>query len=653
MALFERLGRAVLGVCVFIPALLCASASTAAPPLSLYGNLPGFEAAALSPSGDLVALIGVVSDQRELLVVDKDNKLVLSTQLSNQKVTNLIWAGDENVMLGLNATVGLGPEFLASKAELTTYIVVPIKTRKIWEVFKGAPNITGGVQGFYGVAQHDGKWFGYFGGITLDEVKGGDSYLSTTQPDLYEVDIAKGSFRKIARRLDADSGYRDWVVDGLGNVVAILDRSSNSGSWKIRDGHGKLMASGQQSLGGVGLIGLGRTPNTVLYHDEDPNTRTRRWLEVGGAAPEELLPDKSVRGALVDGQGRQLIGYVEEGDYPMARFFDAHRTKVMDATRRAFPNLNVQLYDWNATFDRLLVTTDGPGDSGTWWLVDIKTGSATPIGASYPMKAEDVGLVRMIQYKTADGFQIAGVLTLPPGREPKNLPVVIFPHGGPASRDYPGFDWWAQAFASRGYAVFQPNFRGSTGYGTQFERAGDGEWGRKMQTDISDGLADLARQGIADPKRACIMGASYGGYAALAGVTLQHGLYRCAVAVAGVSDVSKMVQTDLYESGGDATMQRAYKAEVGSGRDLKLVSPINFADQTDAPVLLVHGKDDTVVPYVQSQAMYSALRKAGKDVEFVTMPNEDHNLSKSATRLMMLEAAVAFVEKHNPPDPAK
>ena len=653
MGLLGRLSRLSIWLGILIASYFSAAPSTAAPPLSLYGNLPGFETAALSPSGDLVALIGVVGDQRRLLVVDKDNKLMLSAPLGNQKVRDLTWAGNENVLLGLSATVGLGPEFLASKTELWTYIVVPLKTRKVWEIFKGAPNITGGVRGFFGIAQHDGKWFGYFGGITLEEVKGGDPYLLTTQPDLYEVDISNGSFRRVARRLEADSAYRDWVVDGQGDVVATLDRFSNSGSWKIRDGHGKLLASGQQSLGGVGLIGLGRTPNSLLYYDEEPGSRTHRWMELGGAAPEQILADRLVDEPLIDGPSHQLVGFVEEGDHPMARFFDAHRTKVMEATRRAFPNMNVKLIDCNDTFDRLLVTTDGPGDSGTWWLVDIKTGHADPIGNSYPMKSDDVGPIRMVEYKAADGLEMAGVLTLPPGREAKNLPVVIFPHGGPTARDYPEFDWWAQAFSSRGYAVFQPNFRGSWGYGTQFERAGDGEWGRKMQTDISDGLAELVREGIVDPKRACIMGGSYGGYAALAGVTLQHGLYRCSVAVAGVSDLAKMVQTDVYESGGDDLLQRSLKSEVGSGRDLKLVSPINFVDKTDAPILLIHGKDDTVVAYAQSQAMYSALHKAGKDVEFVTMPNEDHWLSKSATRLLMLEAAVAFVEKHNPPDPAK
>ena len=201
--------------------------------------------------------------------------------------------------------------------------------------------------------------------------------------------------------------------------------------------------------------------------------------------------------------------------------------------------------------------------------------------------------------------------------------------------------------------MFQPNVRGSTGYGAAFEKAGHGEWGRKMQSDISDGLAELARQGIVDPKRACIMGASYGGYAALAGVTLQHGLYRCAVSVAGVSDVQQMYQSDVERSGGDKTLIRALKAEIGSGRALKDVSPIRFADRADAPILLVHGKDDTVVQYEQSNAMAKALRSAGKPVEFVTLPGEDHWLSKSATRLAMLKAAVDFVTRLNPPDPAR
>jgi dipeptidyl aminopeptidase/acylaminoacyl peptidase len=262
----------------------------------------------------------------------------------------------------------------------------------------------------------------------------------------------------------------------------------------------------------------------------------------------------------------------------------------------------------------------------------------------------------MIDWKAADGLALRGVLTLPTGRTAKNLPLVVLPHGGPEARDYPVFDWWAQAFAARGYAVFQPNFRGSAGYGVAFRNAGFGQWGRKMQTDISDGVAELARQGVIDPKRACIVGGSYGGYAALAGVTVQQGLYRCAVSVAGVSDPGGLLRDDRARGGGASTTTRYWRTFMGATSlmetELNTISPLKLASRADAPILLIHGKDDTVVPPQQSAAMEAALQQAGKTVELIWMPGEDHWLSRDATRVQMLTSAVAFVEKYDPPDAA-
>ena len=271
------------------------------------------------------------------------------------------------------------------------------------------------------------------------------------------------------------------------------------------------------------------------------------------------------------------------------------------------------------------------------------------------MTGKDVGPVSMLAYRAADGLERHGVLTLPPGKPAKGLPLVVLPHGGPEARDYPGFDWWAQAFASRGYAVFQPNFRGSSGYGTPFRDAGLGEWGRKMQTDISDGVADLTKTGVVDPKRACIVGASYGGYAALAGVTVQQGLYRCAVSVAGVADLSGMLDQEREEGApSSSSALRYWRAFMGvtSSSDARLdpISPSVQASRADAPILLIHGKDDTVVSIAQSETMERALRRGGKPVELIRMDNEDHWLSREQTRMEMLKAAVAFVEKYNPPN---
>jgi dipeptidyl aminopeptidase/acylaminoacyl peptidase len=270
------------------------------------------------------------------------------------------------------------------------------------------------------------------------------------------------------------------------------------------------------------------------------------------------------------------------------------------------------------------------------------------LGRERPQIGPDqVGPVSWIKYKAQDGLEIEAVLTLPPGREAKDLPLIVLPHGGPRSHDELTFDWWAQAFASRGYAVLQPNFRGSTGYGESFLHAGDNQWGRKMQTDLSDGIAFLAKQGTIDPKRACIVGGSYGGYAALAGVTLQKDVYKCAVAVAPVSDLKMALDQDYHETG--STELRNYWTELMGPRDqLDQYSPRAHAAQADAPILLIHGRDDTVVPYIQSQKMADALKDAGKPFEFVDLKHEDHWLSGSDTRLQMLESAVAFVQKYNP-----
>jgi dipeptidyl aminopeptidase/acylaminoacyl peptidase len=277
--------------------------------------------------------------------------------------------------------------------------------------------------------------------------------------------------------------------------------------------------------------------------------------------------------------------------------------------------------------------------------------AANPVGNERPLiLPREVGAISRFEYHASDGLALDGVLTLPPGREAKSLPVIVLPHGGPAAHDGTRFDWWAQAFASRGYAVFQPNFRGSTNRDDAFRRAGLGQWGRKMQSDVSDGLVELARQGIVDPARACIMGGSYGGYAALAGVTLQHGLYRCAVAIAPVSDLRELYTTRTRNSGYAEVAWRSLRESLGNPSTFDEVSPRRRAAQADAPIMLIHGKDDTIVPFTHSEEMASALKSAGKPYELVVLRQEDHWLSHAATRKQMLEAAMAFVQKNNPAD---
>jgi dienelactone hydrolase len=632
--------------------LTVAHAMPAAPPLAVYGRLPDFETARLSPSGKRVAMVGLFGTGRRLRVIE-DGKEILSWPVGTQKVRDLHWAGEDRLLLLVSDTEVLGPGFTAARAELARMLVVPISGGDPWPVFGGLSSVSGNVRGYYGAVERDGRWYGYFGGTTLELDRFRLPGPVSTRPELYEVDLASRGSRRIGHRPDDPTRIRDWAIGADGRIVATLDIRTGSGAWEIRADGGAVIARGVLPSGDVGLLGLGRTPGTILYSLGDDEARRQLFEQpIAGGPPVELLAGAPVGAYLFDNRSFLFLGHVEDGDMPAERFFDRRFETAMTAARNAFPGVSVRLGDASETFDRLVVETSGPGDPDSWWLFDATTGRKERLGQGYPIDPADVGPMRMLRFTAADGLEMAGVLTLPPGRSPNNLPLVMLPHGGPPARDYPVFDWWAQAFAARGYAVFQPNFRGSTGLGPAFRRAGWGEWGRKMQSDISDGLAELARQGIVDPRRACIVGGSYGGYAALAGVTLQQGLYRCAVSVAGIGDIPRMLRDTVRESGDDRSLDRAMKREVSAGRDMQLVSPASFADRADAPILLIHGEDDTVVPFAQSRTMANALKRAGKPVEFVTLEGEDHWLSKSETRLKMLEAAVAFVEKHNPAGPA-
>jgi dipeptidyl aminopeptidase/acylaminoacyl peptidase len=356
---------------------------------------------------------------------------------------------------------------------------------------------------------------------------------------------------------------------------------------------------------------------------------------------------------LRDPSTHRLIGlYALVGDEDRYTFFDPADQKAWNAVRAAFKGDRVQLESWSQDRTKIVVLVDSETQGPAYALVDLTTKRAIWLGGRYQKLTEkDISPVRPLRFKAKDGMELTGYLTIPHGAQAKNLPLVVFPHGGPASRDTPGFDWWAQAMANRGYAVLQVNFRGSEGFGWSHLNAGFGEWGGKMQTDLSDGVRHLAAEGVIDPKRVCIVGASYGGYAALAGAAIDTGVYRCAASYGGVSDLKKMVAWSKARS--EAAFRywiRFMGADSGKDQILTDRSPAARGDKVAIPVLLIHGRDDSVVPLEQSRVMAEALEKAGKPVEFVVLKGEDHWLSRGDTRTQTLAAMVAFLEKHNPPN---
>ncbi len=638
-----------------LPVILAAVPALAQsqPPLEAYGKLPGLEQVAISSSGRYYAMVATIGDTKRLILTEGNVKILSQAGLGDVKIRDIDWAGDEYILLTTSKTEALGFGFTSNKAEIWQTLVRPISSKKDDWVFRKRKSIANAVVGRYGVRNVDDRWKGYFGGYQLEKtIKGGEYRFTGNTEHLYQVDLAKMSTRTVDKQGPGEQAFSDWLIDSSGNVGARLDFRTESGEWKIRNLSDTVIAEGIQPEGEISLIALGSSGNTVFFSKrEGSNDATRTYeIPLAGGEAEVRFESETIDRWFIDHRTGQLLGYRRSSGKDDMVFFDPTLDKHATNIKRAFPNLNVRLEDWSHDFTKVIVTTNGNGDSGNWWIVDLTTLRAEQLGYAYPaVQSQDVGKISTVTYKAQDGLDLDGILTLPADREGKNLPAIMLPHGGPNAQSRPEFHWWAQAFASRGYAVFQPNFRGSTNRDAAFEKAGEGEWGRKMQTDISDGMAALVEKGIIDPKRVCIMGASYGGYAALAGVTLQQDKYRCAVSVAGVSDLSRMVRDDLKISGNNRALKRALRAELGKGRALTEVSPAEFAAQADAPILLIHGKDDTVVLYNQSTIMADALKDAGKPYNFVTLKGEDHWLSRAETRMLMLQSSMDFVLRHNPP----
>jgi dipeptidyl aminopeptidase/acylaminoacyl peptidase len=265
------------------------------------------------------------------------------------------------------------------------------------------------------------------------------------------------------------------------------------------------------------------------------------------------------------------------------------------------------------------------------------------IGSTYPeLEGQALAPVKKVQYAARDGQQIEAILTLPTGVKGRPVPFVVLPHGGPSAHDEAVFDYWAQFLASRGYGVLQPNFRGSTGYGAAFLRAGYAQWGGVMQNDVDDGTKWLIAQHLADPARICMVGGSYGGYVALVAAAGRPDLYRCAAAWAPVTDLGDMVHRIELFNWNDPNLPLLGSAD----RSIDEISPARLAAKVAMPVLLAHGEEDFTVPVDQSRGMEAALKAAGKPVEAVYYKGENHYLSLASTRQDFLSHLEIFLS-HN------
>jgi dipeptidyl aminopeptidase/acylaminoacyl peptidase len=359
-------------------------------------------------------------------------------------------------------------------------------------------------------------------------------------------------------------------------------------------------------------------------------------IKLDGTLTETLIasnPHVDIDDVVRFGDGQRVIGYTYSEEVGSVVYFDPEFKALAASLSRALPNLPlVDFVDSSHDGRKLLIHAGSDSDPGRYYLFDRDKKTLTPAMVDRPeLEGRQLATVKPVSIASPDGVSIPAYLTLPPGRPAKNLPAVVLPHGGPSARDYWGFDWLSQFLAARGYAVLQPEYRGSAGWGDAWLNENGFKSWRTSIGDITTSAKWLAQQGIADPKREAILGWSYGGYAALQSAVTEPALYKAVVAIAPVTDLA-MLKADYHDFTNHALVER----EIGDGPHIAEGSPSRHAADIKVPVLLVHGDHDSNVHMAHSTKMQDALKDAGKESELVTFPGLDHQLDDSDARAQML-----------------
>jgi dipeptidyl aminopeptidase/acylaminoacyl peptidase len=640
-----RFARPMLAALVFSPMVAAAQP----PPVEAFASLPAMESPSLSLDGKRIAFIAQSTGGSFVLVSDLDTMTVTSAvDMSAGKPRLVTWASDDALLVLSGDTVAFGVNRVESLAPYGVNLSGEVSARQLLlNRVRGGRQQLGGfifIQGAQLIGYKRATGEVLFPRFTED----GDRVLYAVDP-------------KTDARKQVDGGTRltrDWVVDENGQPTFRLEYNQQTNYLRIlakQDDGWRVIRDEIVAIPELSLYGLDAAGALVVGVRPAETGRFGLYVmsaENGSLARPFYVHDTDdVADVRVDPYTNRVVGAGVVGEEPV--FFDTQLAEQQKLVNEAFPGESPRLVSWSQDRSRFVLSTDRRDRAPAFYLYDAREGSAKQIASTY------VGLDRSrlpprqpYRYKARDGVEIPGYLTRPLDATGA-VPLVVLPHGGPAARDTGGFDWIAHFLASRGYAVLQPNFRGSGGFGKAWEQAGHGQWGvGVMQHDVTDGVAALVSAGIADAERVCIVGASYGGYAALAGAAFTPELYRCAAAIAGVSDLRGMLQSTQNRMGGFSATLSYWRLAMGvdEGREaterLRAASPIEHVADVRAPVLLIHGRDDTVVPIIQSRDMAAALQGAGKTVEVVELEGEDHWLSGAKTRLATLQALDAFLAKH-------
>ncbi len=656
---------------LFLLAALLAVASSplraALIPVEKFTQDAAFSRARLSPDGRFVACLKEIDGKQWLIMLDLETKKIARVDpghtvmgasravrhfrwISNRRISFVTTAYDGQVLTGVSAVDCDGKNWVAfAGPDVNPYDQNPLKATQIIHSFGDANQSV----------------------LMLD--LGDGEGRDRVYPDVIKVSTMT---RMVTPVVKNPGNVVGWVPDRAGVIrlgitrdgprSGVIYRESEQDKWRKlpppEEGRGGIIPLGF-SFDGKKLLVAGdndQKRRAVYYYDFETG---KLGEPIASHARFDIIPDRgapaidgiSLSGPVTSELAEEVIGirYIDDG--PRMLWFDAGFEALQQMLDRVLKDTVNLIVSRSQDEKRFLVLAFSDRNPGTYYLVDLKGTKPSisrlaeriegfPVASTVPMYP--------ISYPARDGETIHGYLTLPAGEQKTGLPLVVLPHGGPFVRDSWQCSPMVQFLASRGYAVLQMNFRGSPGYGTEFYRKGKREIGRGMQDDIEDGTRWAIARKIADPGRIAIVGASYGGYAALFALGHNPELYRCGVSIAGVTDWTDIVKERRGEEY-KYTYQH-FREWIGDPKldFLESVSPVNFAKKITAPVFIVQGKDDRTVPPKQARKMVDALEKAGRPPQSLYFSGEGHSFTKEKNRAKLYTELETFLAKHLAPKPA-
>jgi dipeptidyl aminopeptidase/acylaminoacyl peptidase len=627
------------------PVAEAAAASARRPPIiptADFAHRALIEHPTLSPDGSKLLAQVRIDGKPKLGLIAADTGRITSFALPpGHELVSYRWGGDAKVLI----SVGRTAPFMGSEIYVTRLIAYDVASGK--SEFIGRKDEGPEGDDILHV-DPDGKW------LLLSIQRTVYDY-----PSVFRVDLETGAMTEIVRPRPE---VWEWYADNDGVVRAGIgfDDSKWSMIYRASAEQGFRQVAGARHGNAAASLGLmrfapGSDEGFILSSDQTGRDALYRFnfatLELGERVFEVAANDVSDVILSPDGRSVRAAFYTDDRD--RVTWFDPRMKALQADLDRAVGDKEAWIVSRSRDDSRMLVLVTGANDPGAYYYFIPEAGVMRRIAyVNERMKGHRLASSRPVRYRARDGLDIPAYLTLPPGREAKGLPLIVMPHGGPFGvRDRGGYDPEVQMLANRGYAVLQPNFRGSESYGRDFEERGNGQWGRAMQDDLDDGMDWLTREGIADPQRVCLVGSSYGGYAAMWGATRNPERYRCAASFAGISDIGRQLRhsRDFFINPKSA---RRWKERVRGAEafDVAQVSPINHVERLRVPLLIAHGAGDQRVPLKQSSLYAAALRRAGKPHEYHVYAGEGHGFSDPANLKTHLDRLEAFLRKHNPPD---